>query len=157
MFDDLKSFFAALTDGSKHPARFEADDYRLAAAALMVHVATLDSNLSDAERDKLHAVLKSRFALDDDDTDALIDAAVAADQNAVDFYQFTSLLMRTLDDEGRRKVVAMMWEVAFVDGNVSEFEDNVMWRVADLLAVPNRERIELRQAVAAGEDPSRPA
>ena len=34
-------------------------------------------------------------------TDELIEAAVAADREAVDFYHFTSLLMRTLDEQGR--------------------------------------------------------
>ncbi|NVO16575.1 MAG: TerB family tellurite resistance protein [Rhodoplanes sp.] len=153
MFNDIKVFLAELTSGGKHPARFEANDYRLAAAALMVHVATLDANLSDVEREKLHTLLKTRFALDDATTDELIDAAVAADNDAVDFYQFTSLLMRSLDEDGRRKVVAMMWEMVFADGDVTEFEDNVMWRVADLLAVPNRERIELKREVAEGRDP----
>lgn len=153
MFNDIKVFLADLTSGGKHPARFEADDYRLAAAALMVHVATLDATLSDVERGKLHTLLQTRFALDDAATDELIDAAVAADRDAVDFYQFTSLLMRSLDEDGRRKIVAMMWEMVFADGDVTEFEDNVMWRVADLLAVPNRERIELKREVAEGRDP----
>ncbi|MBI5111371.1 MAG: TerB family tellurite resistance protein [Rhodovulum sp.] len=153
MFDDIKTFFAELTSGGKNPTRFEPDDYRLAAAALMVHVATLDANLSETERAKLHTLLETRFGLDAADTDALIDAAVAADREAVDFYQFTRLLMRSLDEEGRRKIVAMMWQMVFADGDVTEFEDNVMWRVADLLAVPNRDRIELRRQIAAGRDP----
>jgi uncharacterized tellurite resistance protein B-like protein len=148
MLNEIKAFFAELTGGSKHPERFDANDYRLAAAALMVHVATLGGELSDAARKKLHSLIKSRFSLEDALADELIDAALAADRDAVDFYRFTSLLMRTLDEEGRRRVIEMMWKVVFADGEVSEFEDNVMWRVADLLAVSNRERIELRRQVA---------
>ncbi|MGA7428203.1 MAG: TerB family tellurite resistance protein [Rhodoplanes sp.] len=121
---------------------------RVAAAALMVHVATLDGELSPAERAKLHALLKARFKLEDNATEELIDAALAADHEAVDFYRFTSLLMRMMDEEQRRRIVAMMWEMAFADGNISEFEDNVMWRVADLLGVSNRDRIELRREIA---------
>ena len=62
----------------------------------------------------------------------------------MDFYHFTSLLMRTLDESGRPRIVAMMWEMVLADGRVSEFEDNVLWRVADLLGISNRQRIELR-------------
>jgi uncharacterized tellurite resistance protein B-like protein len=116
----------------------------------MVHVATLDGDLTPTERTKLHDLLKTRFKLDDAATTELIDAAVDADHEAVDFYHFTSLLMRMLDEEQRRRVVAMMWEMVFAAGNVTEFEDNVMWRVADLLGVSNRERIALRRTIAGG-------
>jgi uncharacterized tellurite resistance protein B-like protein len=75
--------------------------------------------------------------------------ATAAEHEAVDLYHFTTLINRTLDEEGRRRVVEMMWEIVFADGRVSEFEDNLLWRAADLLGVSSRERIELRQLVAA--------
>jgi uncharacterized tellurite resistance protein B-like protein len=150
MLNEIKQFFGELTGGDKHPAHFDDGDYRLAAAALMVHVATLGGDLGEPARQKLHEVLKTRFELTDELTTELIDAALAADRDAVDFYQFTSLLLRTLDEAGRQRIIKMMWEIVFADGEVDEFEDNVMWRVADLLAVSNRERIELRQQVAAG-------
>ncbi len=152
MLNDIKGFFAELTGGAKHPTHFNADDYRLAAAALMVHVGTLGGDLSESARQTLHEVLKTRFELSDELTAELIDAALAADRDAVDFYQFTSLLMRTLNEAGRQRIIEMMWEIVFADGEVNEFEDNVMWRIADLLAVSNRERIELRQQVAASRD-----
>jgi uncharacterized tellurite resistance protein B-like protein len=41
-----------------------------------------------------------------------------------------------------------MWEIVYADGRVTEFEDNLLWRAADLLGVSSRERIELRQLVA---------
>jgi uncharacterized tellurite resistance protein B-like protein len=66
-----------------------------------------------------------------------------------DLYHFTSLLNRSLDEEGRRRMVEMMWQIVYVDGRVTEFEENVVWRAADLLGVSSRERIELRQRVAA--------
>jgi uncharacterized tellurite resistance protein B-like protein len=81
----------------------------------------------------------------------LIDSAIAADRDAVDFYHFTSLINRMLDDDGRRRIVEMMWEMVYFDGRSSEFEDNVMWRVSDLLNISARDRIELRRRVA-GED-----
>ena len=93
-------------------------------------------------------MLKSRFELSDELTEELIDAAVAADHEAVDFYHFTSLLNRTLNEEGRQRIVEMMWEMVYADGRVTEFEENVMWRVSDLLGVSTRDRIALRHEVA---------
>ena len=70
---------------------------------------------------------------------------------SVDLYHFTSLINRTLDEAGRLGIVEMMWEVVFADGRVNEFEDNLMWRAADLLGVSSRDRIALRRRVAGRE------
>ena len=148
MLDSLRNFISELTGGEKHQGRFEENDYRLAAAALLVHAATIDGKETGAEHDKLRAVLKSRFALDDAATDELINVGTAAEHEAVDLYHFTSLINRTLDEKGRLAIVEMMWEVVFADGRINEFEDNLMWRTADLLGVSSRDRIALRRRVA---------
>jgi len=46
-------------------------------------------------------------------------------------------------------VIWMMWEIAYADGKVDEFEENIVWRVAELLGISSRDRINLRQEVAA--------
>ena len=148
MLDSLKNFLSDLTGGRKHPGRFEENDYRLAAAALLIHASTVDGAMSGLERDKLRAVLKSRFSLDDAATGELIDVGTLAENESVDLYHFTSLINRTLDEAGRLGIVEMMWEVVFADGRMNEFEDNLMWRVADLLGVSSRDRIALRRQVA---------
>ena len=56
-----------------------------------------------------------------------------------------------LDEPGRRKVIEMMWDIAYADGKAGEFEENVVWRVAELLGISSRERIALRQEVAAAQ------
>ena len=63
MLESLKSLITELAGGAKHPERFAENDYRVAAAALLVHAATIDGDMSAAERDKLQAVLKHRFEL----------------------------------------------------------------------------------------------
>jgi uncharacterized tellurite resistance protein B-like protein len=148
MLDSLRNFISDLTGGEKHPGRFEENDYRLAAAALLIHASTIDGNMTETERGKLRDLLKSRFALDDAATDELIDVGTLAEHEAVDLYHFTSLINRSLDDEGRLGIVEMLWEMVFADGRATEFEDNLMWRVADLLNVSSRDRIALRQRVA---------
>jgi uncharacterized tellurite resistance protein B-like protein len=152
MFESFKSFVAEFVDGEKHPSQFADDDYRLAAAALLVHAAAIDGEMSSSERDTLHAVIKKHFNLDDATTGELIDKATAAEHEAVDLYHFTRLLNRALDEEGRAKIVEMMWEIVYADGQRDELEDNLLWRAADLLGVSTRERIELRRRVG-GEIP----
>ena len=63
------------------------------------------------------------------------------EQDAVDIYGFTSILTRHLDQDGRQKIVEMLWQVTFADGIVHEFENNLVWRSAELLGVSTRDRI----------------
>ena len=155
MFESFRKFLPEVSEGSKHPTHFEHNDYRLAAAALLVHTAEIDGNMSDLERDQVHAVVKRQFGLDEATTDELVAEATEAEHEAVDLYHFTSLINRSLDADGRRRIVEMMWEIIYADGRATEFESNLMWRVADLLGISSRERIELGQRVASrrGTDP----
>jgi uncharacterized tellurite resistance protein B-like protein len=148
MFESFRNFVAEFVDGEKHPSQFADDDYRLAAVALLVHAAAIDGDMSRSERDKLHAVVKRRFSLDEASADELIDKATLAEHESVDLYHFTSLLNRVLDEEGRARVIEMMWEIVYADGRRDELEDNLLWRAADLLGVSQQERIELRQRIA---------
>jgi uncharacterized tellurite resistance protein B-like protein len=153
MFDALKSFIAELGGSGAAEKPFGEDDYRLAAAALLVHVAASDGMTDEAERRRLKEVIEDRFGLDGEATARLIQEAERSDRDAVDFYQFTSVLKRSLDEGGRLKVIEMMWEIAFADGKLDELEDNTIWRVAELLGVSARDRVLLRQRIG-GESES---
>jgi len=156
MFESFRKFLADVSQGGKHPAQFEANDYRLAAAALLVHAAEIDGNISDVERTTLHQVIKRHFDLDETQTNTLLAEATQAEHEAVDLYHFTRLLNRALDEDGRRRVVEMMWEIVYADGRVTEFESNLIWRAADLLGISSRERIELGRRVASERGSSEP-
>ena len=150
MLDGLRQFIADIVAPAAHQDRkFDDTGYRLAATALLIHVISLDGEPSDAEKRKLHSLIESRFGLDPGTADALIQSATLVEGEAVDLYHFTSVIMRSVDEEGRLRIVEMMWELVYADGEVSEFEDNVVWRAADLLAVSSRDRIELKHRVAA--------
>jgi uncharacterized tellurite resistance protein B-like protein len=151
MLQALTKFLSDLAGGEKDQSRFDENDYRIAAAALLVHAAVIDGHVTDSERNRLEATIRLRFDLDEAAAKDLIEAATEAEHEAVDLYSFTSLLNRVMDDTGRLQLVEMMWQVAYADGRVSEFEDNLIWRAADLLHVPARSRIELRQRVAEGQ------
>jgi uncharacterized tellurite resistance protein B-like protein len=42
-----------------------------------------------------------------------------------------------------------MWEMVFADGKMHEFEDNIVWRIAQLLEVETQDRIAMKQRVRA--------
>ena len=147
MFERLKKFIADTTRADEEGA-FADDDYRLCAAALLIHVANVDGKIDPLERARLREIIEQRFELDAAATTRLIERAEQSDREAVDFFHFTNVLKRRLDDAGRHKIIEMMWDVVFADGTATEFEENVVWRVAELLGVPTRDRVGLRRKVA---------
>jgi len=149
MLDGLRQFIADIVSpGAQQDRAFDDTGYRLAATALLIHVISLDGEPSDIEKRKLHGLLETRFGLDPGTADQLIASATLVEGEAVDLYHFTSVIMRSVNEEGRLRIVEMMWEVAYADGKVSEFEDNVVWRAADLLGISSRDRIDLKHRVA---------
>jgi uncharacterized tellurite resistance protein B-like protein len=149
MLDGLRQFIAEFVSPLAPQDRaFDDTGYRLAATALLIHVISLDGEPSPVEKRKLHGLLESRFGLDPGTADQLIASATLVEGEAVDLYHFTSVIMRSVNEEGRLRIVEMMWELAYADGRASEFEDNVVWRAADLLGVSSRDRIDLKHRVA---------
>ncbi len=147
MFDRLKNFVAEFA-GPSERRDFSSDDFRLAAVALLVHLAGADGRIDESERKRLRELIESRFGLDAETTTRLIELAEAQDRQAVDFFHFTHALNKVLDQEGRQKIITMMWEIAFADSAVSEVEESIVARIADLLGVSSQDRVRLRRQVA---------
>jgi uncharacterized tellurite resistance protein B-like protein len=144
IFEALKAFLA---DASGRKTERPAVDERLATAALLVHTIAIDGDVKPKERAALREALTVRFELSRSEAEDLIEQARERDAEAVDLYGFTSILKRSLDPEGRERVIEMMWEIVYADGGVHEFEDNMVWRVAELLGVSPRDRIRLRKRI----------
>ena len=111
-------------------------------------MATVHDEMSAGRREKLYALLKAAFQLDDLTVAQLIDQSAEVARNALDLYRFTRKLREVLDNEGRYQTVRMMWEIVYAGGKPNEFEANI-WRAADLLGVSSRQRVALRQLALA--------
>lgn len=146
MFDILKKFVTDLSV-SEEPEIFIHDKMQLAEAALMYHVIAVDGVIRDEEKTKMAELLSQQFELSDEETKSLTIEAKTAEQEAIDLYKFTSILKRALSEEERIKIIEHLWEMVFADGVLHELEDNVVWRIAELLAVDSRNRVLLKQRV----------
>ena len=143
MFDALKKLFGAPSRPERH---FGDDDARLALAALLVHCVGVDGVTSDPEQARLKDVLARTFKLPADDLQLLISDAMVAEREAVDLYRFTSVLKRGMSETDRVRVVEDLWEIVFADGKSHEFEENLVWRVAELLGVNRQDRIARKRS-----------
>ena len=135
MFEGLRSFVAELL-GGEGERPFEENDYRMAATAILVHVADADGAFDAVERQRMRAILMEQFGLEDGDADRLIAQAQLSEAEEVDLDRFVAVLSRALDADGRLKLVEMMWDLVYADGAPLEVEDSVVTRVAQMLHVP---------------------
>ena len=114
--------FERFTHPGAHAGNLREEELRLAAAALLVHATAIDGEVAPEERRKLRALLQTHFGLGDDETRRLIREAEVREHDAVDLYRFTSVLCSQLDQDGRKRIIEMLWEIAMADRVVHEFE-----------------------------------
>lgn len=140
MFERMISFLKDLpASGARRP---HADDPRIAAAALMYHVMDADGDRQDVEWELLKKLLGEYYDVSGGELDRIVKAGEQADHEAVDLYAFTSVLKRSLDEDARKDFIGILWEIVYADGQLHELEDNTLWRIAELIGVERRDRIE---------------
>ncbi|MDR5898637.1 TerB family tellurite resistance protein [Halomonas vilamensis] len=113
----------------------------LASAALLCEVMRADYDQTDDERAALKQMLIRRYHLSDSAVSELMTLAEAEVDDAVDHYQFVSLVKQHYGYEQRCELVALMWQLAWVDGNIDPLEEHRIRRLADLLHVRHRDFI----------------
>lgn len=124
-------------------------DLVLAAAVLLVFTARLDGAFDPRERDVIGAALARRFALSPGQVAPLIEDADRRAAESRELYTVTREIKDSLSPEERVGVIEMLWEVAFADGVVHDYEANLVRRAAGLLYVADVDSGAARRRAAA--------
>lgn len=155
MLRTLHNLLAALQPPP--PSAAAADDehlLQLATAVMLVEVMRSDATFHDDERLAVLAALRDKFELTADEAARLAELAETTAQAATDLYAFTSRIDERFEMPQKLKMIEHMWRVAYADGHLSAHERHVMWRIADLLHVPQGAYHHARQRAqeAAGSE-----
>ncbi len=142
MLDAIRDFFDRQIRGSATTE--ERHSIELATAALLVEVLRLDGGIGPAEREVGLALVRGKFALTDNEARTLFDLAEAEARQATDYYQFTSIINEQFTPAQKLRVVELLWESAFADGNHSAHEQHLVRKLANLLHVPHRDYINAK-------------
>ncbi len=125
------------------------DDKQLAAAALLVEAALMDEAFDDRERRTIERLVVARFGLGEDECRRLIAAAEAAVAESHQLYRFTRVVKDRFAPEERVELIEMLWEVAYADGVLHDYEASLLRRVSGLIYVSDRDSGEARRRVLA--------
>src|SRR5690606_12750663 len=124
-------------------------DPKTAVAVLLVHLAAVDGGAQPEELRTISGILVDHYGLNEAEVRRLIEEARERDREAVDFYQFTSALAK-LDEAEKLAIIRMMCKVVYVEEAKHELEDNMIWRVDELIGVSTRDRTILRNQMKRG-------
>ena len=149
MFDRLRQLLGTGADEAQAPRPHSFEERQLAAAALLVEAASMDSEFGAAERAKIGQLLRSRFGLGAAEADDLLAEAERTAAESVEWQGFTQAIKDGFPPAERILVIEMLWEVVYADGQLHDYEASLLRRIAGLLYVSDRESGEARKRVLA--------
>ncbi len=142
MYQNIKRFFSTLlAEAEDKTGESRKRSVELIMATLMVEMARADRNVTERETEQILAILQKRFSLSQDEQTDLL--ALAKDQadHATSLFEFTARLKDLLPHEEREALVELLWQVAFSDGVIDKYEEQLVRKVADLLHVRHHDFI----------------
>jgi uncharacterized tellurite resistance protein B-like protein len=151
MINRIKALFAAPQGVAPEAEKtaHSVDELHLAAAALLVEAAHLDESYDEVERQAVAQAISHEFKLSDEECETLLQQAEAAQHEATDLYRFIRKFDSNFGHEERLRLIEMLWQVVYSDGELHPYESNLIQRIAGMLHVTDRERAEARQRVLA--------
>jgi uncharacterized tellurite resistance protein B-like protein len=143
----IESILGWLTGAPSDGGTQSRDELQLALAALLVEAAHSHDHFDERERAVVAQLLERRFKLSHADARALLSAGEREADRSAELFHLTRIVNERLSFEQRIELVEMLWEVAYVDGVLDQYEDSLLRRVGGLIYVPDRERGMARQRV----------
>ena len=146
MLAHIKSLIFGAVAGDILPT--DADERVAAATAvLLIETAVMDGEFDADERATIGRLLMERFGISENGVDTLMAETEQAVADSVELFSFTRVLRSDYDHADRVKMIEMMWEVAYADGVIHDYEANLIRRATGLLHVSDRESGEARKRV----------
>jgi uncharacterized tellurite resistance protein B-like protein len=150
LFNTLIEFATKTFGPLARERRAPEDDQRLAIAALLLHVARADGRLRDPDRARLAALFQFWFRLSPDEAKRLVARGDVVDRETHSVATLVEMIGHDVAEGERRELLAMAYTVAAVDGGVQEFEDDLVWRVGQLLGLDDQGIIAVRDETLGG-------
>ena len=145
MLKAIKQFF----DQNISPDVQVDNDHRLklATAALLIEMMKQDGETKEEEIEALEHALQTKFELSAKETHELIELASEEARQAVDFYQFTSLIHEHFPAEKKIKIVEYLWMIAYADNYLDPHEEHLIRRISELLYLSHQDFIKTKHKV----------
>ena len=145
MIDALKDFFKLKAEGGPElPAEAHERAVWLAAGVLLFEIVRADRKVEDAERTVMRTALQSTFNLSADQTAEIMGLSETRSRTATSLYEFTSVIDAEFSGDQKKRIVELLWLVAFADGRKDAEEEHLIRKIAGLLHVTHPDFIDAK-------------
>ena len=127
------------------------EQIQLAMVALFMEMMTMDDVCQATERKAVLSLARKCFTLTTAEAEALLTAAEQKRKQAVDYFEFTSLLNKQCSIEQKIQFIQALWQIAYADGDLDPQEEYLVRKLADLLYVPHAEFIMAKLRIKPAE------
>ncbi len=148
MLDKIKRFFdRATADASNEAGQTSEHDIRVATCALFVEIARIDEEFTDAEMETILAILKEKYGLSPEHSDALIAEAEKELEESVDLWQFAKRINENYSNDEKIEIIETLWRIVYVDGKMDAHEHYLMGKLQNLLRLTHDQLIAAKLKV----------
>ena len=112
-------------------------------AALLIHVAKIDENYEDKEKEIIKKTLIELGATSSN-IDKLISDAATIEENSNQILNFTREV-KNAPESDKIRIIESLWKIIYSDDNADIYETNLMRRLAGLLYIDAKTMSELKQ------------
>lgn len=146
MLASIKRFFEerVVAETAEPAPETREHGLRLAAAALLFEVVRADSEIKEEERTVARAAIQGTFGLEREESEELMRLAEEQSRVATSLYEFTHMIDKAFSPEQKKRVVELLWLVAFADAEKDAHEEHLVRRIAGLLHVPHPDFIDAK-------------
>lgn len=102
---------------------------------LMIEAAYTDGQIDNYELNKIKLSLINIFGADLNEVDLVIKEAINNKDNSKSLHHYTSYINKNFTDEKKLHLIEVLWEIVLSDGEVHDFESNLIRRLAGLLYI----------------------
>ena len=99
---------------------------------LMIEAAYTDGKIGESELKKIKFSLINVFDENEKEVDLVLDQAIKNKNNSKSLHYYTSFINKNFDSDKKLLLIEALWEIVLSDGEIHDFESNLIRRLAGL-------------------------
>ena len=123
-----------LSNNTSEEDKKDTDNLELL-SGLMIEAAYTDGQIDEIETNRIKLSLINVFEEDPKEVDSILQDALKNKNNSKSLHHYTSLINKNFSNEKKLLLIESLWEIVLSDGEIHDYESNLIRRLAGLLYI----------------------